>query len=77
MLTEGAHTKTYLHMLRVGNVPREFKEYAKPARRVGRGDHRREMEECVDPSHWRVRRYVRYFLVHARENGAASECADG
>jgi len=66
-----------VHMLRVGNVPREFREYAKLLRRVGLGGHRREIEDCADSSHWRVRRYVRYLLMHARENEAVNEPADG
>ncbi len=57
-----------VHMLSVGNVPREFKEYAKLLRKIGLGGHRQEIEQCADSDHWRARRYARYFLTHADES---------
>ena len=51
-----------VHMLLVGNVPHEYKEYAKLLRNVGLGDSKQEIEANVDRSNPYVMRYYRYFM---------------
>ena len=52
-------------MLVAGNVPHEYKEYAKLLRKVGIGDRWREIEEGIDRTNPYVMKYYEYFRKHA------------
>ena len=51
-----------VHMLLVGMVPHEYKEYAKLLKGIGLGKHRTEIEALPDKANPYVMRYVRYLL---------------
>ncbi len=53
-------------MLLAGNVPHEFKEYAKLLRRVGLGEWGPVIEREAPVENPWVARYVRYFRLHAK-----------
>lgn len=53
-------------MLLAGNVPYEFKEYAKLLRRVGLGEWGPVIEREAPVDNPWVARYVRYFRLHAK-----------
>lgn len=54
-----------LGMLVEGEVPREFKDYAKLLRHIGVGDRWPSIAEAVDRTNPYVMRYVRYLETHA------------
>ena len=53
-------------MLRQGNVPREYREYARLARRIG---FRADQVPAIEPQNEYVERYCRYFLREATDGG--------
>jgi hypothetical protein len=53
-----------VHMLLTGNVPHEYKEYAKLLRKVGIGNRWSEIEEKVDRSNHYVMKYYGYLARH-------------
>lgn len=54
--------KRVVQMLLDGNVPREYKEYAKLLKRIGLAEYREEIETRADPTNPYVMKYVRYLL---------------
>lgn len=57
-------------MLVAGQVPHEFKQYAKLIRHVGLGKAWERTRSQVDRANPYVMRYVRYFEACAREESA-------
>jgi hypothetical protein len=58
-----------LRMLETGEVPHEYREYAKLLRRIGLGGEWPAVRRRVDESNPYVMRYVRYFENHGDQDG--------
>ncbi|HTB63480.1 MAG TPA: hypothetical protein VK737_07815 [Opitutales bacterium] len=56
--------KRIVEMLLAGNVPWEFREYAKLLRHIGIGDGRTQIEEGLPAANPYVRRYINYLLTN-------------
>ena len=70
--------KRVIEMLIAGNTPREYREYAKLARRIGMGDWWARAQSRVDLANPYVRRYYDYFRQHVvgrESSGAEPEAA--
>jgi hypothetical protein len=67
--------KRIVEMLLAGNVPREFREYAKLLRRIGIGEQRSEIEDDLEKANPYVRRYYNYLLSKAPKSANNSVSA--
>jgi len=61
--------KRIVSMFLAGNVPHEFKEYAKLLRKIGLGEWWPAIERQAPYGHYRAARYFRYFLELNEEAG--------
>jgi hypothetical protein len=63
--------KRVIHMLLRGNVPHEYKEYAKLLRKVGIGSCWPQIEQNIDRGNPYVMRYYNYLKNHVLPHGDA------
>jgi hypothetical protein len=61
--------KRVVEMLCAGYLPREYRQYAKLARRIGLGDMLSRVEQEADLNNVWVRHYYEYFKEHAAGEG--------
>ena len=58
-----------------GNVPREYREYAKLLRSLGLGPYWEQLDE-INPKNQHVRKWIRYFRQHAGAEPKSSEVGE-